>query len=139
MQVFGDDDIGHGEKSRRIRRWTNEDMLVRECLAGPMAPWVDADDAHAVLLGVLQVLHRPGSERAVARRPAPHDDQLRIDVIGWLAPRRLVADFISKGRPDGKDLGFGGHVRPHLRAATEQIQKPQRGIAIVQDRGVAGP
>ena len=59
-------------------------------VARARAARIDADDADAVLLGALEILERARAERAVARAPAPHDDEPRVDVVDRLAARALV-------------------------------------------------
>src|SRR5439155_882314 len=97
-----------------------------------------ADDAHPVVLGALEVLHGPRAERAVARAPAPHHDEPRVDVVDGLAPGALVLRLGAVGLLDGEDLGFGREVAPELGAAAEHVHEPLADTAAVQSRQAAG-
>ena len=112
------------------------------------APRVDTDDPRALLLRRLQIWHRAGAERAVAGAPAPHQDQLGIDVIGRLASRGLVVGIVAVGHAHREHFGLGRHVRPEVGAAAEHVEKSLRrdpamqhrlaaGARRVEDRGVA--
>src|SRR5262249_27100454 len=95
---------------------------------------VDADDADAVILGALEVLHGPSAERAVARAPAPHHDQPRVDVVDRLAPGALVFGLGALGLLYREDLGLGPHGAPELGAAAEHVDESLADAAAVQAR-----
>lgn len=139
VQALAHDHPGHGDEGGGVGRGLDEDVLVGQRLAGAGPPGIDADDAHALPLGLLQVLERAGAEGAVGRAPAPHDDQLRVDVVGGLAAGALVVGLGAEGHAHGEDLGLGRHVGPELGAAAEPVEEAlgeARGA--VQRRGAAG-
>ena len=140
MQPLGDDHVGHGDERGGVGRRPDEHVLVGQLVAGARPPRIDADDPHAVLLGELQVLQRAGAEGPVARAPAPHDHEPRVDVVGGLAAAALVVGLGAVGHADREHFGLGGDVRPELRAAAEHVEQPLGGDArVVQDREAAGP
>ena len=71
----------------------------------------------------LRYCMRAGAERAVGRAPAPHQDQLGIDVVGRLAAGGLVVGLGAVGHAHGEHLGLGRHVRPQLGAAAEHVEE----------------
>ena len=137
VQALAHDHVGHGDKGGGVGRRLDEDVLVGQRLAGAGPPGIDADDAHALLLGLLQVLEGAGAEGAVGRAPAPHQDQLRVDVVGGLAAGALVVGLGAEGHAHGEDLGLGRHVGPQERAAAELVEEALRDAEAVQGRGVA--
>src|SRR5207248_2763262 len=138
VQPLGDDDVRHGDERGGIGRRPDEDVLVGQRVARPRDSWIDAHDARALLLRELQVLERAGAEGAVARAPAPHDDEPRVDVVGRLAATALVVRLGAIRHVDGKDLGLGGNVRPQLRATAEAVEQPlRRHAGVVQHREAA--
>ena len=137
VQALAHDDVGHGDQGGGVGRRLDEDVLVGQRLAGAGAPGIDADDAHALLLGLLQVLVGAGAEGAVGRAPAPHQDQLRVDVVGGLAAGALVVGLGAEGHAHGEDLGLGRHVGPQQRAAAELVEEALGDAEAVQGRGVA--
>ena len=137
VQALARDHIGHGDQRRGVGRGLDEDVLVGQHRTRPRAARVDADDAHALLLGQPQVLPGAGAEGAVAGAPAPHQDQLGVDVVGGLAPGALVDGLGAEGHAHGEDLGLGRHVRPQLRAAAEPVEEALRRRPSVQRRQAA--
>jgi hypothetical protein len=139
VKTLAHDHLRHGDQGGRIGRGPDEDVLVGERHAGAGAARVDADDAYALLLCRLEVLQGAGAEGAVARAPAPHQDQLRVDVVGRLAAGGLVFGLGAEGHADGEDLGLRRHVRPQGRAAAELVQKALGNAAAMQHRQAARP
>ena len=137
VQALAHDHLGHGDQGGGVGRRFYEDVLVGQRLAGAGAPGIDADDAHTLLLGLLQVLEGAGAEGAVGRAPAPHQDELRVDVVGGLAAGALVVGLGAEGHAHGEDLGLGRHVGPQERAAAELVEEAFRDAEAVQGRGVA--
>ena len=90
------------------------------------------------LFACLQILHGAGAESAVAGAPAPHDDQLGVDEIGRLAPRRSCSRRCRHRSSHGEDLGLGRHVRPQIGAAAEHVEEALRRGPAVQHRLAAG-
>ena len=123
VQAFTDDDVGHGDQRGGVGGRPDENMLVGEQLAGAGSPRVDADDPRPLLFRVFQVRDRSRAEGPVAGRPAPHDDQLGVDVIGRLPAGGLVVRFRPERHRDGIFLRLAGHVRPHIGAAAEHVQE----------------
>jgi hypothetical protein len=74
------------------------------------------------------------AERAVARAPAPHHDEARVDVVDRLAPGALVLGLGAVGLLDGKDLGLRREVAPELGATAEHVEEPLAHAAAVQGR-----
>jgi hypothetical protein len=139
VQALAHDHVGHRDQRGGVGRRLDEDVLVGQRLAGAGAPRIDGDDADALFLGLLQVLIGAGAEGAVGRAPAPHHDQLGVDVVGGLAAGALVVGLGAEGHAHGKDLGLGRHVGPQLGAAAELVEEAlgEAGGA-VQRRGAAG-
>ena len=107
-------------------------MLIGQLAAGHRLARIDADDARAILLRVLQIRHGAGPERAIPWAPAPHQDECGVDVIRGLPPRGFV--FRPVGGPDGEDLRLGRHVGPQIGAAAEHVEEPLRRHPPVQQR-----
>ena len=137
VQAFAHDDIGHGDQRRGIGRRLDEDVFLGKRGAGARTARIDADDANALLLRLLEILLRAGAERAVGGTPTPHHDQLRVHVVGRLAAGGLVVGLGAEGHAHGEDLGLGRHVRPQLGAAAELVEEALRDTEAVQHRGVA--
>ena len=138
VQVFGDDHPGDRQQRRRVGRGADKDMLIRQCPAGHGPPGVDTDDTGAVLFRPFEVLHRASAEGSVTRAPAPHHDQLRIDIIGWLPPGGLVLGLGAVGHMNRENLRLGRHVGPEIGAAAKHVQEPLRGHPPMQHRLRAG-
>ena len=137
VQALAHDDMGHGDQGGGVGRRFDEDVLVGQRLAGAGPPRIDADDAHALLLRFFQVLEGAGAEGAVGRAKAPHQDQLRVDVVGGLAAGTLVVGLGAEGHAHGEDLGLGRHVGPQERAAAELVEEALGDAEAVQGRGIA--
>ena len=112
-------------------------MLVGQIAARSGLPGVDADDPHPLLLGPLEVLQGVRAERPVGRAPAPHHDQLRVEVVGGLAPGALVLRLGAVGHVHREDLRLRRHVRPELRAAAEHVEEALGRGAVVEHGQVA--
>src|SRR6185295_16054724 len=138
LQSAARDDVGHGDERRRVGRGADEDVLVRQLAARARDARIDADDAHAVLPGALEVLQRPRAEGTVAGAPAPHDDEPRIGVVDRLTPGALVLGLGAVGLLDGEDLGLRREIAPELGAAPEHVEKPLASAAAVEHRQAAG-
>ena len=123
VQAFTYRDIGHGDQRRGIGRGLDEDMLIGQLAARAGDARIHGDDAHALLLRLLEVLRRAGAERAVGRAPAPHQDQLGIHIVSRLAAGGLVVGLGAEGDAHREHLGFGRHVRPQLGAAAELVEE----------------
>ena len=114
-------------------------MLVGQDGARSRLARVHAHDPHALLLGPLEIFVGARAEGAVAGAPAPHDDQLGVDVVRRLPPRTLVFRLGAVGHAHSEYLGFRRHVRPQHRAATEHVKEPLCCRSAVQHRQASRP
>src|SRR4030095_2267768 len=138
LEPAAGDDVGHGDEGRGVGGRADEDVLVGQLAARARHARIDTDDPDAVLLGPLEILQRPGAERAVGGAPAPHHDEPRGDVGDGLAPRALVCRLCAVSLLSRKALVLRREIAPELGAAAEHVEEPLTGAAAVEHRQAAG-
>jgi hypothetical protein len=137
VEPLADDHLRHGDQGGGVGGRLDEHVLVCQRDARTRPPRVEGDDARPMLLGPLEIFVRAGAERAVARAPSPHPNQLRVDEVGRFPSGALVVGVRAVGHAHGEHLGLRRHVRPQFRAAPEHVEETLRRGPPVQHRQAA--
>ncbi len=104
IEVFFDQDIGHGDEHGRIRGRADGNPLGVQMPAGGIQPGVHTNKGGSIFLGLVEVMDRIRAEARLQGVPSPEDDQFRVE--------KVIPGILVIGRPEGH---LGGKKAPFQR------------------------
>ncbi len=104
IEVFFDQDIGHGDEQGRIRGRPDGNPFRGQMPAGGIQPGVHTNKGGPILLGLVEIMDRIRAEARLQGVPSPEDDQFGME--------KVIPGILVIGCPEGH---LGGKKSPFQR------------------------